>query len=556
MKRFMFTCGLCTMAGVLLLGADTPDPNKAKPADTATKSVAVSAPTPSSAPVAPPAPATETAQPPKNDAAPPKTAVPVASNASSAEKPSLKFNFRDVPLDTVLDYLSEAGGFTVVREATVEGRVDIVSLQPLSKDEAVALLNTVLNGRGFAAIRNEKTLTIVKSEDAKQKDIPVRSGNDPSNVPKTGEMVTQVIPVRHADVTQLLENLKPLLPTYAVANANASSNAIVLTDTQTDVRRMIEIIKALDTSISTISDVKVFSLTYADAVDAASMINTLFQTTTSGQSGNNSNMRNFFRNMRNASSGGGTSGGGGGPGGMMGGPGGMMGGPGGMMGGPGGMMGGSTGSESAAIQAGARVQAVGDERTNSVIVTASSDTLPLIESVLHQIDIEGLPAAPMRVFPLNYADATEMAEVINDAFGQNAVGATNRQKTSTQTNSRSGGQARSGSSSTILAYAVADYRTNSVVVTAEDDVMEQVVHMVEKLEDNPAREQKVFIYKLKNADVENVAEVLQGMFSTSSSSSSAKKSSSSSSSKSSSSSNKSSSSNSSSSNRSSSSSSF
>lgn len=491
MRRFMFTCSLCAVAGVLLLGADTPPENPpAKPPEA-----------PVTAPAAVPVPTPEPPPPPKQDN--PKKTEP--AKATGAEKGMLKFNFRDVPLDTVLDYLSEAGGFTVVREATVDGRVDIVSHQPLNKDDAVALLNTVLNGRGYAAIRSERTLTIVKSEDAKQKDIPVRSGNNPKEIVKTGEMVTQVIPVRHADVTQLLENLKPLLPSYAVANANASSNAIILTDTQTDVKRMMEIIQALDSSISAISDIKVFPLTYASALDAATMINSLFQTTSSGQTGANA-QRNFFR-----------FGGRGGPGGNMG-----PGGPGGP-GAPGGTQ--TAASDSAAKQASSRVQAVGDERTNSVVVSAPSDTMPLIATVLEQIDKEGTPVTPIRVFSLQFADATEMAQVINDAFGQNATGATGRRSTTqSSTGSRGGGQtARSSSSSTIQAYAVADYRTNSVVVSAEANVMEQVEQMVEKLDNNPAKEQKVFIYKLKNADVAEVATVLQGMFPNSSTSSSARR---------------------------------
>ena len=494
MRRFMFTCSLCTMAGVLLLGADTP--GNAPP-----KAVEIPVKVPVTAPAAETPPPPPKQDVPKQDA--PKKAE--ATKATVTEKGMLKFNFRDVPLDTVLDYLSEAGGFTVVREATVEGRVDIVSHQPLNKDDAVALLNTVLNGRGFAAIRNERTLTIVKSEDAKQKDIPVHSGSNPSDIPKTGEMVTQVIPVRHADVTQLLENLKPLLPTYAVANANASSNAIVLTDTQTDVRRMTEIIQALDSSISAISDIKVFPLTYANATDAATMINSLFQVTTSGQTGANT-QGNFFR------FGGRNQGGPGGPGG-----------PGGTPGAPGG--GTQTASDSAAKQAGSRIQAVGDDRTNSVVVSAPSDTMPLITTVLEQIDKEGAPVAPIRVFALQFADATEMAQVVNDAFGQNAAGATSRQRSTTQTSgTRGGGQsARTSSSNTISAFAVADYRTNSIVVSAETKVMEQVEQMIEKLDNNPAKEQKVFIYKLKNADVTEVATVLQGMFPNSASSSSARR---------------------------------
>ncbi|HPA46894.1 MAG TPA: hypothetical protein PK395_14095, partial [bacterium] len=89
----------------------------------------------------------------------------------------IRLNFRGASLDTVLDYFSQAAGFAIVKQVDVAGQVDVVSQQPLSQEEAVNLLNTVLYEKGYAAIRRDKTLLIVKREDAKQKDIPVKTGN-------------------------------------------------------------------------------------------------------------------------------------------------------------------------------------------------------------------------------------------------------------------------------------------------------------------------------------------------------------------------------------------
>src|SRR5258708_7342296 len=112
--------------------------------------------------------------------------------AADGEK-GLRLNFRGVSLDTVLSYLSDAAGFIIVLETKVEGKVDVWSNQPLSKDEAVDLLNSILNQNDCAAIRNGRTLTIVKKKDAKMRNIPVKKNTEPENIPKTEEMVTQII---------------------------------------------------------------------------------------------------------------------------------------------------------------------------------------------------------------------------------------------------------------------------------------------------------------------------------------------------------------------------
>src|SRR6266545_1323896 len=170
------------------------------------------------------------APPPKEQA--PSVLTPASANAGAAS--GLRLNFRGVPLEMVLNYLSDAAGFVInIKPGTdVRGKVDVWSNQPLSKDEAVDLLNTVLNQNGFAAVRNERTLTIMSRKDAKTEDIPVRRGNEPKDIQKNDEMVTQIIPVRYANATQLTKDLLPLLPSGAEMTANESANALVITDTQ------------------------------------------------------------------------------------------------------------------------------------------------------------------------------------------------------------------------------------------------------------------------------------------------------------------------------------
>lgn len=60
--------------------------------------------------------------------------------------------------------------------------------------------------------------------------------------------------------------------------------------------------------------------------------------------------------------------------------------------------------------------------------------------------------------------------------------------------------------------AVADRRTGSIVVSAAKDMMTQIEAMVHQLDSNPARKQKVFVYSLENADVQDVSQVLQELF--------------------------------------------
>src|SRR6187402_3762868 len=70
--------------------------------------------------------------------------LPTATNGNGTNE--LRMNFRGASLDQVLTYFTEAAGFIInVKPGTsVRGKVDIWSAQPVSKEEALNLLDSVL----------------------------------------------------------------------------------------------------------------------------------------------------------------------------------------------------------------------------------------------------------------------------------------------------------------------------------------------------------------------------------------------------------------------------
>jgi general secretion pathway protein D len=423
-----------------------------------------------------------------------------------AEDPQLMLNFQDVPLQSVLEYMSEAAGFIILGDTKVRGDVTILSKQPLNREEAVDLLDTILNEKGYTAIRRGRILKIVEKDKALIEDIPVKSGADPEDIPKKDVMVTQIIPIRFGNAGQLIENISELLPEYATISANDGSNAIILTDTQTNIRRIAEIVSALDTSISSISEIRVFPLVYADAKQLADVIKGLFQSSSSGSSRSSSSRGSSsgIAEMMRARFGGGSSSS--------------------RSSGSSGRSSRSGGSgSSAALAAASRVVAISEERTNSLVVSAPSDVLPTIEQLVKEMDRTIEDVTEIQVFKLQNADAYEMAEVLTNLFsdkdeiessrGGYRFGSWGR---SSSSSSRSRSSSSGNSTERMLqqkkVVAVADPRTNSVIVSATAELMKQIALMVERLDDNKAKRQKVYTYSLQNADVEGVSEILRNMF--------------------------------------------
>jgi general secretion pathway protein D len=390
---------------------------------------------------APSAPAPGTAP----GAAPGETPPAAPSPPRKPLEGPITLNFKDASLRSVLEYLSEAAGLIVVQEATVEGRVTVMSRQPVSVDEAVSLLNTVLKDKGYTAVRIARTLRIVALDQAKKSALPVRSGNDPEKIELSDQLITQVIPIRSADAVLLKRDLATLIPSYADLSSNAATNTLILTDTQTNVRRFVEIVNALDTQTATVSEVRVYQLKYANAANAARLINDLFKTDQQGQQGGSSPFGSIRQFMF---------GGGGGP--FGGGPRGESGefgrrderGESGRRDERGGESRGTIGGR----QQQPKVTASSDDRTNTLVVSGPPELLKVIDDIVKQLDSNPTEEQAVFIYPLKNAKAVNIEGVLNNLFGWSGGSTSGRSSTmSSQQNTaspfRSGSSSRSSGSS-------------------------------------------------------------------------------------------------------------
>jgi general secretion pathway protein D len=411
-------------------------------------------------PGSPPAPE------PKPDAEPEATpeADPDAKDEQEAEPETedrprpqpgepLRLHFKDASLHTVLEYLSEATGLIIVEEAEVDGRVTVISLQPISTDEAVALLDTVLKEEGYAAIRTGRTLKIVSLEKAAKENIPTFSGGDPDEMPVTDRLVTQIIPVRFADATKLKADLAALISATATLSTNAASNALVLVDTQANIRRIAEIVQALDSQISGVAEVKVFQLEYANATTTAQLIEELFKQDDRQAAESSRRMFPFFgrggRDDRDRSR-----------------------------------------NEEAGREQ--KVIAAADDRTNTLVVSAPPDMLEVIEGIVEELDSNPSEEEAVFTYPVKNADAKNLETVLNQIFSEyTTAGGTTRTTGTMQGRGGTSQFGRSTSTQRISAapgdlvgqvYVVADEDTNSLVVRTATKHFERVKEIIDELD--------------------------------------------------------------------------
>ena len=317
-----------------------------------------------------------------------ESSFPVPTQASGTNNPDeLRLNFRNAPLEMVLNYLSDAAGFIIVLNTRINGNVSVISSHPMTRDEAVDLLNSVLNKNGYAAIRNGRTLTILDKNDAKTAHIPVKSGNVPDQIPNNAEIVTQIIPIRFVAARQLVSDLTSFVSPQATVVANEEGNSIVITDTQANIRHLAEIIRAVDDSAEAETEIRVFRLKYASPADVATELASIFPSSGSGTqspvsfggSSGRSSRSSFFAAMMGGGGGGGS-------------------------------------SSNDRVKKATQVTAVADARIQAVIVTAPKDLMEQISSMMNDLDVPSTRDQKVFVFHMNNGDPQQAVQVLQNMF--------------------------------------------------------------------------------------------------------------------------------------------
>jgi type II secretory pathway component GspD/PulD (secretin) len=404
----------------------------------------------------------------------------------------LILNFHDVPLNAVLNYLSARAGLIIVSDVDLKGKVSVVAEQPVTTNEMVDLLSAQLAKNNYAVMLLGRTLTIMDAAGAKTSALtPVIVNNSgPKQIPYNDEIVTEILPVHTLQPTQLVKDLELLIPTGDTVIANDAGQAIIMTASQKDVHRISEIIAALDDTA--ISDVEVFVLHYADAKSLAAELKEIFQTSDSDIAG--ANTRNSF---------------------------GSPDGPGGGLGPPGfpGFPGGGGDSNESTKNAQTHAIFVSDDQLNAIVASVPPNFMHTVSNMIAALDQPSQGVTEIKVFRLKHADPGEIADELSNLFPSSSADSNQNDRSmgfqfspfEQQPSSNASQTKRMKWQSTVL--AVADRRTQSVIVTASKDMMDQIQGVVKDLDQGAQGVQMVTALNFGGADPATVEETMAALFS-------------------------------------------
>jgi len=151
--------------------------------------------------------------------------------------------------------------------------------------------------------------------------------------------------------------------------------------------------------------------------------------------------------------------------------------------------------------------------TNTVILTESSSNIRRIIAILESIDIETYKEE-LAVISIEHADAATLANQVSEIYGAEITpssgGATARRASSRR---RTGAQpeAAPAGAKRVPVRILTDERTNSLLVLAPRQQLEEVRRLVSRLDVPVIGGGRIHVYYLKNANAEELAQTLSGL---------------------------------------------
>jgi general secretion pathway protein D len=201
-------------------------------------------------------------------------AIATPCHAEPKESDKVSLNFVNADIQEVIRAISQISKKNFLVDPRVKGTINIVSATPVSPELGYEILLSALRLQGYAAVESNGVTQILPEAEAKMHVDSLAHGRGDT-------LVTRVFVLKNKSASQLVNVVRPLVAPNNVVVAYPASNALVVTDYASSVKRIAKLIDAIDQP----SDEAplVIPVIHASAVDLADIINRLMPDATAAQ---------------------------------------------------------------------------------------------------------------------------------------------------------------------------------------------------------------------------------------------------------------------------------
>lgn len=173
-------------------------------------------------------------------------------------------NLRNAEISVLAEQVSEITERTLVINPGLTGDVTVISAKPLTQAGVWSLFQSLLRVRGYVAVEAGVIWEVVPESESVTK-----GGTVPRGRAGDQDVITKLVVLERLPSAEAVRVLRPLVAGTGYIEALTDPNAIIITDTQANVERIVNIARTFDTPEEQRTEIVRFAYAEAPAVAQA-----------------------------------------------------------------------------------------------------------------------------------------------------------------------------------------------------------------------------------------------------------------------------------------------
>ena len=337
------------------------------------------------------------------------------------------FDFPDVSLEELTKHMQKLTGINLIWEKDIKGKISILAPTPITVGDAWKAYLTALNVNGLTLVKSGAFYKIVQAREARSTPTKIYTG---AFTPDVENYVMKIIPIKNIKSSEIQRNFRPFMSKYGRIIDIKQTNTIIVHDTGANINRLVKLIRFLDVP-GFEESLHIIPVRNSSAQEIAKLLDTILK---DGKS-SGSKFRSKSAN--------------------------------------------STGGNESNIS-----KIIAEPRTNSIIAMANAEGIKQLRMLINKLDVKfsSQSADKIHVYYLNYGNAKDLAQTLNNLVTGAQSNTRNRRSTLTRRLSNRNNQQQQNSLFSADIKITADEPNNAIVVTASPTDWLTIEQVIKKLD--------------------------------------------------------------------------
>ncbi|MCU0843198.1 MAG: type II secretion system secretin GspD, partial [Thiobacillaceae bacterium] len=187
-----------------------------------------------------------------------------------------QLNLKDSPLDILLDRYSDLTGRTMIKAPGINAVFTFKSQAKLTRAEMIQAMDSLLSMNNLSLVPlGERFYRVVQIANAPSEGLAIQKVTPEGGHPESDALVSQLVGLKYIEMEDAVNIVQAMLHGYGKVQRFDRINSLLVTETSANLRRIYDILEMVDQPTETRIETRVYEVKHAKASEIAARLNEL-----------------------------------------------------------------------------------------------------------------------------------------------------------------------------------------------------------------------------------------------------------------------------------------